>query len=234
VKNKSPKDDKKSTKGTIDVADQEMGIGKPIVVRRDIPKHKVEVEEKKMVIASERPVEVPMKAEVPKEVEVPKEAEVTKEVEVPKEAEVPKEVEVLKEVEVPKEAENTKHIGKLKPIVNPPKISNAKRVSKEQIKVFEEDDESDFERHFTQSRTKIRDPMESSDVSAPPTPVVVSAKVPICTDGSVQLSEQAVKDANKYVKNLYQSSSVNNAYKARDNEPYNYGNSKVFAEGIPT
>jgi hypothetical protein len=149
-------------------------------------------------------------------------------VKVPKKVEIPKAVEVLKEVEVPKKS------GKLKPIVNPPQITNVKRVSKEQIKVFEEDDESDFERHFTHSRNKIRDPMESSDHSAPPTPIIVSAKVPICTDGSIQLSEQAVKDANTYVKNLYQSSSVNNAYNARDNQPYNYGNSKVFAEGIST
>jgi hypothetical protein len=187
---KSPKEEKKSTKAAIDVVEQDLGIGKPIVVKRDILKNKVE--EKKPVIASKRPVEVP------------------------------------------KEVENTKHTGKLKPIVNPPKISNVKRVSKENIKVFEEDDESDFERHFTHSRAKVRDPMESSDVSSPPTPIVVSAKVPICTDGSIQLSEQAVKDANNYVKNLYQSSSVNNAYNARDSQPYNYGNSKVFAEGIPT
>jgi hypothetical protein len=98
--------------------------------------------------------------------------------------------------------------------------------------VFNEDDDSDIERHFAHSRNKARDPMESSDNSNPPTPIKVPIKAVIATDGSVQLSEQATKDAKSYVQNLYKGSNIINNYNMRIDQPFDYGNSKVFVEGI--
>lgn len=134
-------------------------------------------------------------------------------------------------VEVPKQAVKPKPFGKLEPIENPPQLLS-KVISKDKIKVFNEDDDSDIERHFAHSRNKVKDPMESSDISNPPTPIKVPVKAVIATDGSVQLSEQAFKDAKSYVQNLYQGSNVTNMYNMRADQPFDYENKKVFVEGI--
>lgn len=107
----------------------------------------------------------------------------------------------------------------------PEKVTEAlrelrKSVSKDKIKVFNDDDDSDIEAHLEESRKKLRDPMEqgASDSSAPPTPIKEPVKAVPTTDGSVAMSEQALKDAHNYISNLYgkmQQSPLKN-------DPFNY------------
>ena len=132
---------------------------------------------------------------------------------------------VVKKEEVVQREEEVKA---KKPIVQkaePEKVAEAvrelkKSVSKDKIKVFNDDDDSDIEAHLEESRKKLRDPMEQgvSDSSAPPTPIKEPIKVVPTTDGSVAMSEQALKDAHNYVSNLYgrmQRTPVKN-------DPFNY------------
>lgn len=133
--------------------------------------------------------------------------------------------------------------SKLPPIVRPEKVepvmkkvespvklppqeekSLSKNVSRDKIKVFNEDDDSDIEAHLEESRKKFVDPMEqgNSDSSNPPTPIKQPTKVAQHTDGSVALSEQAVKDAKSYVQNLYSKNKATNMRK----DPFDYGSDR--------
>lgn len=58
--------------------------------------------------------------------------------------------------------------------------------------------------------------------SDPPTPIKQHPKVMQNTDGSVALSEQAVKDAKSYVQNLYSKNKGTNLRK----DPFDYGSDK--------
>jgi hypothetical protein len=95
-----------------------------------------------------------------------------------------------------------------------------KSVSKDKIKVFNEDDDSDIEAHLEESRKKLIDPMDNTEneSSTPNTPKkVVPPPVPN-TDSSVAMSETALRDAHNYVGNLY--GRTDKATASR--EPFNY------------
>lgn len=94
-----------------------------------------------------------------------------------------------------------------KPLPQPKKLENVtlhKNLSKDKIKVFNEDDDHEIDAHLEESRKKFVDPMDQhgSDSSNPTTPIKIVNK-PIGTDGSLAISEQALKDAKSYISGLY-------------------------------
>jgi hypothetical protein len=139
---------------------------------------------------------------------VDKKEEVKRVNEIPKTEEIKVEKQNMQKVESEKVAEAVRELQK--------------SVSKDKIKVFNDDDDSDIEAHLEESRKKLRDPMEqgASDSSAPPTPIKESIKAIPTTDGSVAMSEQALKDAHNYVSNLYGKMQRTPA----KNDPFNYNN----------
>lgn len=185
--------------------------------RNNVKEEKVITKEIKQEM---KPVSKP--AEKPKEKHKPKvEPKIESKVEVPKPKiqEKPKEetkVEVKEEVKVGANNGPTKEQKEV--------IAQTlnKNFSKDKIKVFNEDDESDIEAHLEESRKKFVDPMDNtpSDSSNPPTPIKSQSKAPIyTTDGSVAFSEGAMKDAKNYVQGVYGKGKAHSKIK----DPFDYG-----------
>lgn len=95
-----------------------------------------------------------------------------------------------------------------------------KQPSKDKIQVFEESDDEEIDKHLQASRQNLRDPMDVSEPSIPPTPEKVVQKIVEATGSSVQLTEGALKDAQNYVQVLYDR---NHNLEKQLNVPFDYG-----------
>ena len=101
-----------------------------------------------------------------------------------------------------------------------PEAQLSKAPSKDKIQVFDESDDEEIDKHLAASRQNLRDPMEKSEASTPPTPEKVPAKIVEATGSSVQLTEGALKDAKSYVQVLYDR---NHNLEKQLNVPFDYG-----------
>lgn len=99
------------------------------------------------------------------------------------------------------------------------------RQSKDKIKIFKDEDDSDVEKHLIESRKRLKDPMDNdaSDESDHPTPEKTSAKAVLrTTEESAAISEGALNDAQAYLTGIYDK----NKSKAIRQEPFSYPNDK--------
>lgn len=97
--------------------------------------------------------------------------------------------------------------------------------SKDKIKIFQDEDDSDVEKHLIESRKKLKDQMDNeiSEESNPPTPIKSSVKVVLkTTDESAAISEGALKDAKNYLIGVYDK----NRTQALRQDPFDYSNDK--------
>ena len=81
---------------------------------------------------------------------------------------------------------------------NEAKLIMSNQQSKDKIKIFKDEDDSDIEKHLVESRKRLKDPMDNvnSDGSNPPTPIKSPPKERLrTTEESAAISEGALNDA---------------------------------------